>query len=483
MPDTGSPERSLSEHTGIGVKAALKFVRPRRSVNRVAWLIAALILLAAATMAAAAQLPPFYGWYYHWAWYPLLIALGSSYALATGRAAGSTKLWLSLLFWSAPLWFTFELINLRIANWYYVFAAGDRTVRVVAAFTAFATVLPAIYLMYRWLERIGLAERLSGPRLPLAKHPRWLVAAGFAFLASALWRPALFFPLVWGFMTLVLEPWNYRRARATSLLADLEEGRYQRLARLLAAGATVGLIWETLNALAGTRWIYTVPGLEGHKLFEMPLPGFLGFPVFALDCFVAYQALANAGLVSPGWGELGAAPGGATRKEPESLDRSERAGSPRYSRLTAPAAVTLALVFGIGVAFGMDRWTIDSVYPEMKAMPGLTTAEAAALNSVGIERIEQLARSASDRLASTGLPPGRTEALSAQAQLIMLRGIGITNASGLGAAGVTSVCDLARADPARIAESIRAYRADPHAGRLARVRVWVRSAERACPGG
>ena len=30
------------------------------------------------------------------------------------------------------------------------------------------------------------------------------------------------------------------------------------------------LLWELLNSVARAQWIYTVPGLEGAKLFEMP---------------------------------------------------------------------------------------------------------------------------------------------------------------------------------------------------------------------
>lgn len=461
MSDASSREASLSEQVGIGVEAAVKFVSPRRSVNRGAWLLAALVLLGFVTIAAAERLPPFYGWYYHWAWYPLLIALASSWALFTGRSAETPRFWLSLFFWSAPLWFTFELINLRIANWYYVFAADSRPVRVVAAFTAFATVLPAIYLVYRWIARLGIADGLTGPCLPLSRRSGWLVGAGVAFLALALWLPRLFFPLVWGFLTLVLEPWNYRRAPNRSLLADLERGRYQRLVRLLAAGAIVGLIWESLNALAGTRWIYTVPGLEGHKLFEMPIPGFLGFPVFALDCFVAYQALVNAGCAAAGWDE-GLPP-----------------ARPQSSRVVAAAAAA-AVAFGAVVTVGMDRWTIDSTYPAIDAIPGLTPLEREALGSAGIERIDRLAGAEPDRLAATGLPAARAEALSALAELVLLRGLGTANVTGLWASGIRSVCELARADPVRIAEAVRAHRPDPNAGRLARVRVWVRSAERAC---
>ena len=31
--------------------------------------------------------------------------------------------------------------------------------------------------------------------------------------------------------------------------------------------------------------------MEHVKLFEMPLPGFLGFPAFALECFTMYVFL------------------------------------------------------------------------------------------------------------------------------------------------------------------------------------------------
>lgn len=471
MTGTDCTEARPAELTGLGSGAALKFAKPRRSVNRAVWLVGALLVLAGATTAAILRMPPFYGWYYHWAWYPVLIVLASSYALHTGRSSGSARLWLSLAFWSAPLWFTFELINLRIANWYYVFAADRLGVRVAAAFTAFATVLPAIYIVYRWIERTGLAERLQGPPIALYRHPRWVVGAGFAFLLSALWLPRLLFPLVWGFLTLVLEPWNYRRAPENSLLADLRIGRYRRIVRLLAAGALVGLIWEALNALAGTRWIYTVPGLEGHKLFEMPLPGFLGFPVFALDCYVAYQALVNAGLASAGWGESGVGPA-----------RSRRPHDRRLRRHLAAASITIGvtLAYGTAVTIAMDRWTIDSVYPEVEAIPSLAEHEMEALRSAGLERVEQIAQAGTAGLISVGLPPDRAEELAGQAELIAFRGIGTANASSLRDLGISDICELARVDPASIADAIRSDR--PHSGsrRLARARVWVRSAERVC---
>jgi len=476
MQNTGSADASVPERATLGGAAAVKFARLRRFVNRsgfrrhsgtlresVALLVMAVAVLAFATLAAARGVQPFFGWYYHWAWYPTLVALGAGYAAITGRWPASARLAISLLFWSASLWFFFELVNLRLANWYYVFAADGRPARMLAAFTAFATVLPAIYLSYRWAQRLGVARGWVGPALPLSRHSAALVGAGFALLLLALWQPRLFFPLVWGFLTLVLEPWNYRHAPERSLLADLEHGRYERIVQVLVAGAAVGLAWEAFNSLAGARWIYTVPGLEGHKLFEMPLPGFLGFPVFALDCFVVYQALVNVGVAVPGWGAVSrpAATAAATKS----------------------AAVASALVFGAFVALGMERWTIDSTYPELEALPGITSRELRSLRAAGVRSVEALSLADTALLSEHGMEVDRATDLVATADLTAFRGMGAQNAAALRSAGIPTVCALARADAATVSRAVRAVRADPRAGSPPRVRVWIRSAARRCISG
>ncbi len=490
MPNTGSADASVPERPTLGGEEAVKFARARRLVNRsgsrrhsgalresVALLVMAVAVLAFATLAAARGVQPFSGWYYHWAWYPTLVALGAGYAAITGRWPVSARLAISLLFWSASLWFFFELVNFRLANWYYVFAAAGRPARVLAAFTAFATVLPAIYLSYRWTQRLGVARGWVGPALPLSRHSAALVGAGFALLLVALWQPRLFFPLVWGFLTLVLEPWNYRHAPERSLLADLEHGRYERIIQILVAGAAVGLVWEAFNSLAGARWIYTVPGLEGHRLFEMPLPGFLGFPVFALDCFVVYQALVNVGLAAPGWGGSfeEAPPAGS-----ESAVTAFASPSAATSAATRSAAVASALVFGAFVALGMERWTIDSTYPELEALPGITSGELRSLQAAGVRSVEALSSADADLLSEHGMEVNRATDLVATAGLTTLRGMGTENAAALRSAGIPTVCALARADATMVSRAVRAVRTDPRAGSPPRVRVWISSAARRC---
>jgi hypothetical protein len=55
-----------------------------------------------------------------------------------------------------------------------------------------------------------------------------------------------------------------------------------------AVGALVcGWFWEMWNYWAFSRWEYAVPFLEFAHLFEMPLPGYLGYLPFGLETCAA----------------------------------------------------------------------------------------------------------------------------------------------------------------------------------------------------
>jgi hypothetical protein len=53
--------------------------------------------------------------------------------------------------------------------------------------------------------------------------------------------------------------------------------------------------------------VYVFPILQAWKIFAMPLSGYLGFPAFALECFVMYEFLRTLrrqlpeGQQGPGW--------------------------------------------------------------------------------------------------------------------------------------------------------------------------------------
>jgi hypothetical protein len=99
-------------------------------------------------------------------------------------------------------------------------------------------------------------------------------------------------------------------------------------------------VWERSTS-ARAPWI-TVPFLEQLKLFEMPIPGFFGFPPFAVECFVLWQALVVLGVAVPRSG----------RNRPVTL--VQQWGS---------AAV--AAGFCLLVARSMDSRTVGSLQPRL----------------------------------------------------------------------------------------------------------------------
>jgi len=113
---------------------------------------------------------------------------------------------------------------------------------------------------------------------PLAWTPRKravVLGLGVASVLLPLAWPDVFYPLIWGSVAFLLEPWNRDHARR-SFLRDLERGEAGPFARTLLAGLVCGGLWELWNYWARTKWIYTVPGFEDVKLLEMPVLRFLG---------------------------------------------------------------------------------------------------------------------------------------------------------------------------------------------------------------
>jgi hypothetical protein len=86
-------------------------------------------------------------------------------------------------------------------------------------------------------------------------------------------------PVFLGFIFL-LDPINKRLGEET-LTRD-------RTINLMLGGLLSGVLWEFWNYWSRAKWIYTVPIMQHWKLFEMPLPGYLGFPPFAVECFTMY---------------------------------------------------------------------------------------------------------------------------------------------------------------------------------------------------
>ena len=197
-----------------------------------------------------------------------------------------TREFFLLVPWSVALWVTFEAFNLVLKNWYYIGVPKEFFVRWPGYFVAYGTVLPAIFETRELLEAWGVFGdgRVRKIRFTPQGRSRMMFLGGVMLLLPLLW-PLYTFPLVWGGFVFLLEPVNFRKGRP-SLLKGLEEGTLVAFYRLLLAGLICGGLWEFWNYWSSAKWIYTVPWVGEIKLFEMPILGFLGFPPFAVECYV-----------------------------------------------------------------------------------------------------------------------------------------------------------------------------------------------------
>lgn len=202
-----------------------------------------------------------------------------------------------MAFWSVPLWLIFEAYNLHLQNWIYVGLPEALWQQALGSAWSFATILPALFETADLLEALGFFQNASARGWRFYLHvQRPMMFAGAAFLVLPLLLPtrwaAYLFGLVWLGFIFLLEPINYARGNG-SLLREVEQNRGQRLYALLAAGLLCGLLWEFWNYWAAARWVYTFPIGQRLKVFQMPLPGYLGFPFFALEFFAMYQFISG----------------------------------------------------------------------------------------------------------------------------------------------------------------------------------------------
>jgi hypothetical protein len=226
---------------------------------------------------------------------------------------------------------------------------------------------------------------------------------------------------------------------------------------LLIGGLWAGVAWESLNFFARCKWIYTVPGFEDWKVFEMPLAGFLGFPVLSLSAFSFHALVSRVSSRE------------ALRSTP---------GRMRFAVALALAAALVAASYR-----EMLSQTVRSRRPVLTELPGLDAEAVSRLRAHGIptpERLDRVLRR--DRLEDlsrlSGIPAAVLDRAARHAALALHKGMGTVAAGLLESAGIGAVDELARAAPESIHARLRsaAGRAGLRPPRLAEVKVWIRAA-------
>ncbi len=245
----------------------------------------------------------------HWGFFPLwlgycltvdaLVFMRKGHSLLTR----SPKTYISLFFISAPAWWLFEVINWRMQNWFYV---GEDHFSGIEYFflssLSFSTVMPAVFGTaefagtFKWIGKIqhGFRIAVNPPTLAV------LFAAGWIMLALMMIWPLYFFPFVWISVYFILEPINVWLGNR-SLLQDVAGGDWRPMIALWSGCLICGFFWEMWNYYSYPKWIYRVPFVDFFHIFEMPLPGYLGYIPFSMELFALYHLIA--GLLKPGQGQ------------------------------------------------------------------------------------------------------------------------------------------------------------------------------------
>ena len=195
---------------------------------------------------------------------------------------------------SIPLWVVFEGYNQIIDNWYYTGVPSNVALRMFGYAWSFATIWPAIF---EGAELVSVWRSRGPRRVVTSLRMRWTALEWGSVVVGALMLASPFFAStnvarylaapVWLGFILLLDPINAALG-AESLLGDWRAGRTSRLTNLVLSGFLCGVLWEFWNYWSGAKWHYSVPIMEHVKIFEMPLPGYLGFPAFAIECFTMY---------------------------------------------------------------------------------------------------------------------------------------------------------------------------------------------------
>ena len=258
------------------------------------WLGAGIMILSEG--ATLAKIEPFWSWNTPICWTGFILFADAIVYRARGNSwiRSNPREFAALTLASIPLWLVFEFFNLYLDNWYYDGLPENWWLRMFGYAWSFATIWPAIFegaeLAAVIRESRGSSKGLSSlsdpPGLPALPGLPGLLCAGsgalmlvLPFFVSSATARYMAAPVWLGFIFL-LDPINAG--------LGVERLTRERIINLAWSGLLCGVLWEFWNFWSRAKWHYTVPIMEDLKIFEMPVPGYLGFPAFAFECFTMY---------------------------------------------------------------------------------------------------------------------------------------------------------------------------------------------------
>ena len=213
----------------------------------------------------------------------------------TSLLTRSWQKYIGLFLVSAPVWWIFELLNVRTQNWTYIGAEIFSPLQYVFWTTvSFTTVIPAVFGPAEFFSSFDFIKRLkSGPVIGTDK--RTTVAffiLGWLMLALMLIWPKIFFPFIWFSIYFILEPINIWRGHR-SLALWTAKGDWRPVIALWLGVLLTAFFWEMCNYYSYPKWVYHVAWGGWLHIFEMPLLGYGGYLPFALELSAIYNLISG----------------------------------------------------------------------------------------------------------------------------------------------------------------------------------------------
>ena len=232
-----------------------------------------------------------------WAFFPLWLGFCLTvdaltlYRTGTSLLTRSWRKYVGLFLISAPAWWLFEAVNLRLQNWVYI--GTESFSSLVYGFWStlnFTIVIPAVFGATELVSSFSLFRNLKkGPVISdrLSTTLSFFVTGWIMLFLMLVW-PNIFFPFVWISLFFILAPVNvwlgYR-----SITRWTKSGNWRPIYSLWGGVLLTAFFWEMWNFLSYPKWVYHVSWGGWLKIFEMPLLGYGGYLPFALELFALYH--------------------------------------------------------------------------------------------------------------------------------------------------------------------------------------------------
>jgi hypothetical protein len=192
-----------------------------------------------------------------------------------------------------PVWWLFEVFNLRLANWQYQGAEAFTPFQFwFWATLNFSTVIPAVFGSaelagsFFWIKRTGKGPVISTDR----RTTLAFFFLGWVLLVLMFLLPRLFFPFAWLSLYFILEPLNVWLGNR-NLVVHTARGDWRPVLALWAGVLLTAFFWEMWNYLSYPKWVYQIPWGDALRIFEMPLLGYGGYLPFALELYAMYHLI------------------------------------------------------------------------------------------------------------------------------------------------------------------------------------------------